>query len=98
MLGTINVLLIALAREQLAAVGKTEWSQQIHTAAIVRLVAALFGLPRNDPRCVRLFVILSEHGIGGNASQFRQWLESDEAKVLPPVAKRGKATADSLLA
>lgn len=56
------------------------WSQKIHCRCIAR-VAINLGL---DPTKAKEFVaLLGEFGLGGNASQFRQWLEKPAAKDGP---------------
>lgn len=98
LIGGTDAILIALAKAQLAKVGSAKWNQEIHCAALTRLVAALMQLPRNDPRMVRLFVILSSHGAGANSSQFQGWLAEPEQALLPAKEGKAKATAASLLA
>ena len=98
MIGTIDSVQIALAKAQCAKQGKVEWNQNIHCAALARLIACVFEVGRDDARVVRLYTILKENGLGANCSQHQKWLASDSAKVLPPIEKKAQATADSLLA
>ena len=84
------------AAKQIEKQGKLEWKQDNHRAAICRHVAALFDCKLDDERIKALYADLGQHGFGGNASQFRQWLESKELAMLPATSK-AQALADGLL-
>lgn len=71
------------------------WSQKVHCRCIARAAIAL-GL---DPAKAKEFVaLLGEFGLGGNASQFRQWLEKPTSKDGPgrldPETKAAALIAD----
>lgn len=84
------------AAKQLEKQGKLEWKQDNHRAAICRHVASLFQCEMADDRIKALYADLGQHGFGGNASQFRQWLESEDVALLP-AATAAKQLADGLL-
>lgn len=53
---------------------RSGWSQRIHARFLARLAKAFDW---NQPKAAGLFAaLIQSHGAGGNASQFRQWLES----------------------
>lgn len=64
--------------------GGQKWDQEVHCFAIAK-VAKQCG---TDYR--KLVLTLAQHGLGGNTSQFRQWLESPP----PKGPARLKAAAD----
>lgn len=68
--------------------GRTGWSQLIHCRFLARLGRAFDW---NQPKAAGVFAaLLGECGAGGNASQFRQWLERPAPKgpaLLDPQAK-----------
>lgn len=71
------------------------WGQKQHLLLLCRL-AANMGVPKESMN--DFFTLLSFKGVGGNASQFRQWLESDGIAVLPktPSAKSVLADLDAI--
>ena len=97
LIGGTDAIHIALAKAQIAANEAVTWNQSVTCAAITRLVAALFQLPRTDNKIVRLFVLLNSNGLGANSSQFEKWLAEPEQAVLPAKAKKAAATAATLL-
>jgi len=56
------------------------WSQKIHARCIARVAINLGLAPGKAKEFVAL---LGEYGLGGNASQFRQWLEKPSDKDGP---------------
>lgn len=98
MLGTADACVVALVKAQMAATEKPgQWNQQSSVAAICRLVACLFAVPRDNENIIRLFTLLSTHGLGANEAQLSQWLEKPEQAVLPPKVAKSKQIATALL-
>ncbi len=50
-----------------------QWDQQCNGHWIAAVVWRLFEVPKDDPRVLWLLGKLQENGMGGNASQTRQW-------------------------
>lgn len=78
---TINAILSALASRVLTKRAEKglppAWAGQEHVEAL-RLLAMDYGMP--EARSKEFRAILAECGMGGNASQFRQWLERPAPK------------------
>lgn len=87
---TINEIVLEAAKAAIAAnAGKREWNQDRHVSFLVRLAMGQ-GLPKAS---AKVFAALLGHkGAGGNASQFRQWLEASGDKGPGLVDPAPKAT------
>lgn len=68
---------------------RKRWGQREHVAFIANLVEYCLGseLVGKDEKTA-LKELLDEHGAGGNASQFRQWLASKEGGQRIPTAEQ----------
>jgi len=93
---TISAIQAEVARDTIAKdlAGKRQgWSQKVHCRCITRM-AIRYGLPQAKAK--EFCALLIEKGLGGNASQFRQWLE----KAAPdgPGLLDKAATAEALAA
>lgn len=61
------------------------WSQSVHNDFLTRLARSC-GMPLES--CRRFYDLLAWKGAGGNASQFRQWLESKPTAKAPNAPNR----------
>jgi hypothetical protein len=91
---TASIVLACAAKAIADNGGKREWTQAVHNRAIVH--AAIYcGM---DRALGKLLLGLLEHkGLGGNASQHRQWLEATGDKgpgLVDPAAKAISTAAD----
>lgn len=60
-----------------------KWDADAHVGLVVRVVSDALGITPKPEQKAALKKALASHGVGGNASQFRQWLESDKIAKLP---------------
>lgn len=91
---TCSEFAIDVARKAIAKHGGSlEWDQARHVSAIVYAALAC-GLPKASAKLLDGY--LKFKGLGGNASQFRQWLETAPDKgpgILPPPTSRAAQIA-----
>ena len=95
---TYNAALLAAVDRTIAtdlAGARTGWTQTVHCRFLARLGRAFDWA---QPKAAGIFAALvAEHGAGGNASQFRQWLEALAPKGpgrLDPAVKATALVAD----
>lgn len=69
--------------------GAREWNQRSH-AACIALVSKLCFPSATPAQRKQFLAALAVKGLGGNASQFRQWLEADGEGEPKRLAKSGK--------
>lgn len=60
-----------------------KWDADAHIGLSVRVISETLGIAPKPEQKAALKKTLASHGIGGNASQFRQWLESEKIAKLP---------------
>jgi hypothetical protein len=63
------------------------WTQAEHIALLANAIMQITSATAEEKPGLRL--ALSSHGLGGNASQFRQWLESKDAGSRLPKGTKG---------
>lgn len=79
----------AVAFAAKANLANRAWPQEAHVAFLAKSIANEFGIAKPEDR-LALIALLSIHGLGGNASQFRQWVfpEPEKAKATSAAANR----------
>lgn len=82
-----EAIVLAQARSAIQAAGIKAWNQEIHTGLIARILLAQGLIDKSAVPILR--ALLGAQGLGGNASQFKQWLQKQ--KLLPE-----KVSAESL--
>lgn len=71
-----------------------QWGQREHSAMLVLVVKEVFGADLvGKEETAALFESFAKHGLGGNASAFRQWLASEKGGRRVPETKEASVSA-----